>query len=294
VSGATAVLDLIAVGDVLVDVSVEQRVLERGGHVAGGVRLRPGGSAANAGAWAAAGGARAAVVGRVGDDLGGRILRLALEERGIEARLAVDAEAPTGIFLTTGGTVVVERGANARFAPADVPAALSAGAVLVSGYILLHDDSEAAASAAFERARATWVAVDSASAGLVRRYGRERFFSATAAASVLLANEEEALALTGEAPEQAARTLGRRYQLACVKKGHAGAVACLGGELARAQAPRIEVADSTGAGDAFAAAFLVALAAGRPLADALATGCEAGGAAAASLDPWPTDGRRRR
>lgn len=277
----------------MVDVSVDRETLARGGHVAGKVRLRAGGSAANAAVWGVAAGASAVVVGRVGDDLGGHALRLALEQRGVQAVLAFDAEAPTGVFLLAGDAVVAERGANARFSPADVPTSLAASAVLVSGYILLHDDSEAAARAALERARATWVAVDAASAGLLRRYGRDRFFAATSAASVLLANEDEALALTGEGPERAARVLARRYRVACVKEGEAGAVACLGGELARAEAPRIDVADPSGAGDAFAGALLVGLAAGRPLADALAAGCAAGAAAAASFDLWPGEGGGR-
>jgi len=277
--------DLLAVGDVMVDVQVPAEAAT-GGHVVGKVRLHVGGSAANAAAWAAAAGVRAGVVGRVGDDFAGRALRRELEARGLDACLAVDADLPTGCVLVLGERIVAERGANARLAPSDLPAALDAGAVLVSGYILLHEDSEAAGRTALEGSGGAWVAVDAASARLVDRYGRERFLEATAAATVLLVNEDEAFALTGEEPEQAARALGDLYRLVCVKRGAGGAVASFAGALLRADAPPVDSGDVTGAGDAFAGALLAALVRGRSPEAALTTACRAGAAAAASTDRW--------
>jgi sugar/nucleoside kinase (ribokinase family) len=274
----------------MIDVAVEGDAVARGGHVTGKVRLTAGGSAANAAAWARAAGASAAVVGRVGDDFAGRALQAALEERGVQALLAVDDEAPTGAVLTLGSTIVAERGANARLAPLDLPERLEAGAVLVSGYALLHEDTEAAARAALGRADAPWIAVDAASARLLDRYGRERFFDATGAASVLLLDEDEAFALTGDEPEGAARALGGLYRLVCVKRGARGALAVLEGKLVVAAAPRVDVIDPTGAGDAFAGTLLAYLTGGRGLAEALDEGCRAGAAAAASSGPWPPAG----
>lgn len=272
----------------MIDVAVEGDALARGGHVTGKVRVSAGGSAANAAAWARAAGASAAVIGRVGDDFAGRALRAALAERGVEALLAVDDEAATGAVLTLGKTIVAERGANAKLAPGDVPPRLEAGALLVSGYALLHADTEAAAHAALERAEATWVAVDAASARLLERYGRERFFDATSTASVLLLNEEEARALTGQGPEEAARALGDSYRLVCVKRGPAGVVALLNGEVLTAAAPVVEAVEAVGAGDAFAGVLLARLAGGRKPADALEEAARAGAAAVTSA--WPGAG----
>ena len=279
--------DVIAVGDVMIDVSVAGDALAHSGHVTGKVRITAGGSAANAAAWACAGGANAAVVGRVGDDVPGRMLRSALEERGIEALFAADGASPTGAVLTLGSTIVAERGANARFSPDDVPPRLEAGAVLVSGYALLQADTEGGALAALERADAEWVAVDAASARLLDRYGREPFFAATSGASALLLNEDEAFALTDEEPEGAARALGDLFRLVCVKRGAAGAIGVLDGEVLQAPAPEVQVVDAAGAGDAFAGALLAALAAGRPFAQALDEAVRAGSAAAASSSSWP-------
>jgi sugar/nucleoside kinase (ribokinase family) len=278
--------DVFAVGDVMVDARVPSEAVA-GGHVVGKVRLHAGGSAANAAAWAAASGARAAVVARVGEDFAGRALRRELEARGVDARLAVDAELPTGCVLTLGERTVAERGANARLGPGDVPSSLEAGAVLVSGFVLLQEDSGAAALTALERARSAWIAVDAASARLLDRYGRKRFLDATSPATVLLLNSDEALALTGEKPEDAAQALAGHYRLVCVKRGADGVVACFDGTLRRTDAPPIALVDGSGAGDAFAGALLAALAGGRSAEAALEAGCRAGAAAAASPRLWP-------
>jgi ribokinase len=279
--------DLIAVGDVMIDVAVEGDALARGGHVTGQVRVSAGGSAANAAAWARGAGAASAVVGRVGDDFAGRALQAALSERGVEALLAVDRERPTGAVLTLGSTIVAERGANATFVPSDVPDRLEAGAVLVSGYVLLQNDTEAAARAALERTDASWVAVDAASARLLDRYGRERFFDATTPASVLLLNEDEAYALTADEPEGAARALGDLYRLVCVKRGPAGVVAVLDGQVLTAAGPSVDAVATMGAGDAFAGVLLAWLARERPLGDALEEAARAGSAAVTSPAAWP-------
>jgi sugar/nucleoside kinase (ribokinase family) len=279
--------DFIAVGELMLDITVEGDVLPAGGHVSGKVRVAPGGSAANAAAWAQAAGASVAVIGRVGHDIAAWALGFALAPRMIDSVLGVDPVAPTGVVLTLGQTIIAERGASARFSPHDVPLDLEAGAVLVSGYVLLHEDTEAAALAALDRAQAPWIAVDAASARLLDRYGRERFFAATSAATALLLNEDEAYALTDEEPEDAARALGDLYRLVCVKRGADGAVGVLDGDLLAVPAPRIAVVDPAGAGDAFAGALFAALVRERPFADALAEAVRAGSAAAASPSSWP-------
>ena len=181
-------------------------------RVHGRIELRAGGSAANAALAAARLGARAAVIGRVGADAAGRLVADALAAGGVEPLLAFDADVPTGCVVVVGGTsIVADPGASARLAPDDLPATLEARAVLVSGYSLLQRGPEAAARAALERARTGWLAVDVGSARLVAAFGVDRFLEATATAGVLLANAEEARALTGLDAEDAALALARRY-----------------------------------------------------------------------------------
>lgn len=289
-------IDLIAVGDVMVDVSVDAPALARGGDVHGRVRVRPGGSATNAAVWAASHGARVRLHGRVGSDLTGRLVAEAVAARGVEAALAVDPVAPTGTMLVVRKdeerSMVADRGANASLVPSDLPDRLEAGAVLVSGYILLHHGSEAAARAALERADARHVAVDAASWPLVEGYGPDRFLAAASVATVLLANGREAETLSGATGREAAERLAERFRLVCVKLGSRGALMVSEGRAVEQPAIPVREADPTGAGDAFDGVFLARLVGGAAPEEALEAACRAGAEAAASPDPWPTTGGR--
>jgi sugar/nucleoside kinase (ribokinase family) len=286
--------DLIVVGDVMVDVSVDAGALATGGDVHGEVRVRPGGAAANAAVWAACEGARVHLYGRVGNDLPGRFLAEAVTARGVDARLAVDPEARTGAMLVVrqegDRSMVADRGANAHLSPHDLPERLEAGAVLVSGYLLFHPGSEPAAVAALERAVAPLVAVDAASWPLLRAYGVDRFFEATAAANVLLANDHEAevLEVGGRVTPQ------KRFRYICRKRGAEGAMLASKGKPPITWSDPIDrPVDPTGAGDAFDGVLLAALAAGATDEEALRRACGAGRAVAMSAEIWPAVGERR-
>ena len=270
-------LDLIAVGDVMLDGALPAPVTDSRVH--GRIELRAGGSAANAALAAARLGASAAVVGRIGDDAAGRLVSDDLAAAGVELLLARDGVAPTGCVVVLGkSTIVADPGASALLSPDDVPLLLESGAVLVSGYSLLQPGPAAAALAALERARTDWLAVDAASANLVAAFGAERFFAVTARADVVLANAEEAIALTGLEGEAAALALAQRYRVACVKLGPDGAVAASAGVTARAEVQLLEHASPLGGGDWFAAGFLLALAGGAEPAAALRAGCDSAAA----------------
>ena len=85
-----------------------------------------GGSAANAAAWLAFAGAAPALVARVGDDARGAEAAGELRAAGVDARLALDGEHPTGtcvVLVAPGGerSMLPDPGANAALAPADLP-----------------------------------------------------------------------------------------------------------------------------------------------------------------------------
>jgi sugar/nucleoside kinase (ribokinase family) len=249
----------VAVGDVMVDVAAVGS-----GHAAH-IALAAGGSAVNAAKWAASAGADATVVGRVGDDLGGRAIGTALEEVGVTAQLSVDPEAPTGTFLVVDGEVRADRGANARFEPEHLPDRLEGEAVLVSGYL-----PAPTVAAALARSGATLVALAPA------------FLEPLpSGADALLLDEDEARRITGAPPEEAARTLGESFRLVCVTCGAAGAVGVLDGALETCKPAAVESGGPVGAGDAFAAGVLVALTDGADLRDALRAGCGLGARVAA-------------
>ena len=146
--------------------------------------------------------------------------------------------------------------------------------MLVSGYALLHDDTAPAASAALRRAEARYTALLLAAPDLLRTLGPDEVRRRAEGADVLLANAEEATALTGLDPDEAVAELARTYGLACITSGADGAVAATAdGVLVRARPTAVLPHDVTGAGDAFAGMFLVSLVRGATLQQALDAAC---------------------
>jgi ribokinase len=254
--------DLVAVGEVLVDVLLGELAPGEARHAP--VRLRAGGTAVNAAVATVAAGGRAAVVGRVGDDAAGRLIREELAAAGIEPLLSLDPALPTGTFaeaLVTGRrAIVTDRGATESLEPGDLPA-VETSAVLVSGYLLFHERTHEVARTAL---RAFGAKVAGATGGSSSIVDRRKL----ADVGVLVVNEDEAGALTGLEPEPAAVELAAEVEIACVTLAAGGVVAARGARVERISGGAHE--DVTGAGDAFAARLLVGLAAGHDLAEALA------------------------
>jgi ribokinase len=216
----------------------------------------------------------------VGDDERGRDACDELRAAGVDARLSVDPELPTGtclVLVEPNGerTMVPDAGANDALSDADLPGDLlePGGHLHVAGYALLRPGSRPAARGAIARASKVGmtVSVDPSSSALLS----SAFLDHAAGAGLLLPNASEAHALTGDSdPERAARALAERFGEVVVTLGAAGVLWTDGDEVLRAAAVPVEaVEDSTGAGDAFAAGLLNARVAGMSTAEALAAGC---------------------
>jgi len=265
-SGAET-LSVVVVGDVMVDVlALMSTRLARGSDTPARVSSGGGGSAANVAAWLAWQGVATTYVGRVGDDTLGDQAVAALTALGVDARTQV-SDRPTGtciVLVEPDGerSMLPDTGANATLSPTDLPVeAFRPGAHLhLSGYPLLHEESRAAALAALHLAREArmTVSIDPSSAALLERAGQQQFLDWTRGASLLLANDEEARLLSGRASAtDAAGVLAEVYAEVVVKLGDRGAL--WQGGFITASAPAevgVEVVDTTGAGDAFAAGFL--------------------------------------
>ena len=109
------------------------------------------------------------------------------------------------------------------------------------------------------------------------RSDREAFLAWTKGAAILFPNEDEAAVLAGAAdPETQCARLAALYPLVVLKRGASGAVAAAGAARWRVAAPAIEALDTTGAGDAFVAAFLAARLQGAEIDTALKRAVAAG------------------
>ncbi|MEI6852396.1 MAG: adenosine kinase, partial [Bacteroidota bacterium] len=82
---------------------------------------------------------------------------------------------------------------------------------------------------------------------------------------IVFANEEEARAFTGQAPEEAVRTIAAMCDIAVVKTGAKGSLVMQGSTLYEIQPIQCTSADTTGAGDAYSAGFIYGLAHGLSL-----------------------------
>ena len=286
---------IVVVGDVMVDVVARlSGPLASASDAPAVIRLHSGGSAANTAAWLAAAGTEPVLIGCIGDDERGRHARDELRMAGVDARLAVDPELPTGtciVLVSPGGerTMVPDAGANDALDDADLPDDLlePGGHLQVAGYALLREGSRRAARAAIARASSAGmtVSVDPSSSALLSA----QFLDWAEGAGLLLPNAPEARALTGEAdPERAARALAERFGEVVVTLGAEGALWTDGAEVLRAAAGPVEaVKDSTGAGDAFAAGLLSARMAGASTEEALIAGCELAARAVTTVGARP-------
>jgi sugar/nucleoside kinase (ribokinase family) len=83
---------------------------------------------------------------------------------------------------------------------------------------------------------------------------------------VVFANEEEAKAFTGKAPEEALNEIAKMCNIAVVKIGKNGSLIKQGNDVYSVGAISAKVVDTTGAGDLYAAGFLYGLTKGLSLA----------------------------
>ena len=295
----TETLDVVVVGDVMVDVlAAMSGPLARGSDTPSAVTTAGGGSAANVAVWLAAQGVPTSYVGRVGDDALGRESVAALTDRGVTASVSTEPDVTTGtciVLVEPGGerSMLPDAGANATLTAADLPqrAFRTGGHLHLSGYTLLNPGSRDAGLAALSMAAAAdmTVSVDPSSAAPLAELGAARFLSMTRGVELLLANPDEAAVLAGTSdPHLAAQQLGDTYREVVVKLGADGAMWQQGFIGASAPAERgVEVVDTTGAGDAFAAGFLASWLLHPEPETALAAGCRLAARAVSKVGARP-------
>lgn len=290
---AASPVHIASVGHLMVDVLAQlPGPLAIGSDTPAPIRFAGGGAAANLAAWAVVAGARATFVGVVGDDPLGRQAVADLARAGVETLVATDNALPTGTCIVLidpdrERTMIPSAGANDSPTAPELPAA--ADWLCLSGYLLFHPATRPRALAALATARTRgWsIAVDAASAAPLAAFGAAEFLRIVGPDVLVLANEDEAVVLTGTAdPREAAQSIAARTASAVVKLGAAGAVWSDGTVTEAVPALEVVAVDTTGSGDAFAAGFLTA---GGRGAAALRAGVELAARAVSQLGAGPAD-----
>ena len=248
-----------------------------------GLSVRPGGAGANVALALAGAGVSVRLIGCVGDDHFGAWMLEQLAPAGLDREIVTVAGGATGLTVACQGpgrdrTFLTFLGVNEAWSPATIDVgALSAANVLLCDYFCAPRLQGGAAAALLREARAAGARTffdTSWDPDGWSRSTRDELRRILAHVDVFLPNEAEARALAGRpgSVEDAARVLqSASGGWVVVKLGRRGcfAVGPQGAELA-VSAPRVEVVDSTGAGDAFNAGLLSALADGRDWPEALA------------------------
>jgi len=289
---------VIVIGDVMTDVIViPEGPLVRGSDRRAAITTRPGGSGANQAVWLGSMGTPVSFVARVGARDKPH-LEAYLRGFHVDPVLIADPLRPSGMLVTIidvdgERSFLTDRGANLDLSHSDMPVWLldETRYLLVSGYSLFAEKPRHAARwmAGEALARGIPVAVDAASVGFVEEVGAAKFLEWTEGFSTLFANADEARALSGSDDlEVQMHTLGRTYKRVVIKLGASGAaVGDANGVKARLPAPPVTVVDTTGAGDAFAAAFVTEDLKGADLETCLMCGIEAGSAAVTKIGGQP-------
>jgi len=230
----------------------------------------PGGSAANTVVGVATLGLDTGMLSKVGKDEPGEYYRSALRAAGVDDsafKVTDDVATGTCISMITPDTERTMRtflGAAATLAPDNISPEDFAGYTHahLEGYLLFNEElimkvldcaKEQGCKVSLDLAAPEVVSANMDKLpGILEKY-----------VDIVLANEDEAAAFTGEEDEKTAlNKLVAHCETAVVKIGKRGAWIQQGDEQAHADAYKVEAVDTTGAGDLWAAGFLYGLLSG--------------------------------
>jgi ribokinase len=257
----TRTAEVVVIGDALLDVTAHPASPMRPGEdVPAEVRIGCGGQGANLAVRLARQDVEVELVCALGDDPGGTLLRQELmRERVGLAAVRADATGTVVILLDEHGerTMLSQRAPFAPGAAAAVPG--EAAWLVLSGYLLLEPGAADVAAALGRRpARRALIGCtvpDEMTDQWVRAAGE-------LGPDLFVLNRDEALALIPGArdTEDVVQRLGERLGCGIVLTDASGATARLNGMSAALEvAAESPAVDTTGAGDAFAAALIAAL-----------------------------------
>lgn len=257
-----------------------------------------GGSAANTMAGVASFGGSASYIGKVRDDMLGKVFAHDMRSSGVSFDVPAGPDGPStgrSLILVTPDaqrTMNTFLGISSLLEPADVDGALvEQGKILFcEGYLWDVESAKQAIRRAMGIASAAGnrVALTTSDSFCVERHHEEFLELITGPVDILFANEAELAALYRCDFEAAIERVRADVGLGCLTRGAAGSVLVTATETVEIPAePVVEVIDTTGAGDQYAAGVLYGLARSLSLAEAGRLGSLAAAEVISHVGPRP-------
>jgi sugar/nucleoside kinase (ribokinase family) len=255
VHGTIVRVRICALGDLLLDVVVRlEGPLNFGADATAETRAGAGGQAANVAAWAAELGAEGVLVAKRARDMAGRLAADELRRRNVQV-LGPEVAGRNGVVVSLvaadgARTMASDRGVAPLLRADELEMRWFAGvsALHITGYALFRApiDEAAAKAAGAVRAQGGRISVDLSSWSMIRAFGPSRLVRRLEllAPDVIFGNEEELAEIGGVFPAP-------HWVL---KRGPAGVTLSDGRSVSATPAT---VVDTTGAGDALAAGYLL-------------------------------------
>ena len=243
-------------------------------------KLSPGGSVANTMAGIALLGGKVLFCGKVGNDEHGSLYEDHMRNSGVNTKLVktpgFTGKAITFITPDSERTFATHLGVACDLKKHEVMEEdiVNSKFLHVTGYQLENPIMRETTLNAMDIAKNNGVkiSIDLADPNLIERNLSDLTDIAKRYADILLMNEEEAKAFTGEEAERALEKSSELADIAIVKLGEKGSLIRQANNIVRINSHKANAVDTTGAGDMYAAGFLYALSQGKSLKIAGNTG----------------------
>jgi ribokinase len=272
----------LCIGDTMMDISVViDSHIQEGGDTQGNISTQGGGAAANVATWLASLENDVYLCSRVGDDLNGEYLLTELDLYQVRHSSTRAAHEKTGVVVVIVNengerTMFPDSGANSGLSASDLPPLTNFTAAYLSGYALINPKSRKGVMemVALVKAQSIPIVLDPGTVGALRNIPAALLTEWISQVDILILNEEEALFISKEENlRDALIKLATFTPLVVIKRGENGAIGMSNDSaIVEVAAPHIEVVDTTGAGDSFAAGFMSAWFTQRDLEKAIVGG----------------------